>query len=95
MPYDATGEFYKSTIMNFTLGGAFNSRINLNLREAHGFTYGARSGFSGNQFVGPYTASAGVRGDATDSSVVEFMKEIKRIRTEKVSDETLNNYGVS
>lgn len=89
MPYDATGEFYKSGIMNFTLGGAFNSRINLNLREAHGFTYGARSGFSGNQFAGPYTASAGVRGDATDSSVVEFMKEIKLFADKGVTDAEL------
>jgi zinc protease len=77
LPYDATGLFYKTTIMNYALGGSFNSHINMNLREHHGFTYGARSGFSGNQFVGPFTASAGVRTDATDSSVVEFMKEIK------------------
>lgn len=89
MPYDATGEFYKSGIMNFTLGGAFNSRINLNLREAHGFTYGARSGFQGNQFDGPFTASAGVRGDATDSSVVEFMKEIKLFADKGVTDAEL------
>lgn len=89
LPYDATGEYYKSGIMNFTLGGAFNSRINLNLREAHGFTYGARSGFSGNQFVGPYTASAGVRGNATDSSVVEFMKEIKLFSDKGITDEEL------
>ncbi len=89
MPYDATGEFYKSGIMNFALGGAFNSRINLNLREAHGFTYGARSGFSGNQFAGPYTASAGVRGDATDSSVVEFMKEIKLFADKGITNEEL------
>ncbi len=90
MPYDATGEFYKSGIMNFTLGGAFNSRINLNLREAHGFTYGARSAFQGNQFAGPYTASAGVRGDATDSSVVEFMKEIKLFADKGISIEELS-----
>jgi zinc protease len=77
MPYDATGEYYKSNIMNYALGGAFNSRINLNLREAHGFTYGARSSFNGSKFAGPYTASAGVRINATDSSVVEFLKEIK------------------
>lgn len=89
MPYDATGEFYKSGIMNFTLGGAFNSRINLNLREAHGYTYGARSGFQGNQFAGPYTASAGVRGDATDSSVVEFLKEIKLFAENGVTNEEL------
>lgn len=89
MPYDATGEFYKSGIMNFTLGGAFNSRINLNLREAHGFTYGARSGFQGNQFAAPYTASAGVRGDATDSSVVEFMKEIKNFADNGITADEL------
>lgn len=77
LAYDATGDYYKATVMNYVLGGAFNSRINLNLRELHGFTYGARSSFAGSKFVGPYTASAGVRGDATDSSIVEFMKEIK------------------
>ncbi|MGZ4079787.1 MAG: M16 family metallopeptidase, partial [Bacteroidia bacterium] len=77
LPYDATGEFYRATIMNYDLGGSFNSHINMNLRELHGFTYGARSGFSGNQFTGPFTASAGVRTNATDSSLVEFMKEIK------------------
>ncbi|MBA3971036.1 MAG: insulinase family protein, partial [Bacteroidetes bacterium] len=89
MPYDATGEYYRSTIMNFPLGGSFNSRINLNLREAHGYTYGARSGFSGNQFPGPYTASAGVRTNATDSSVVEFMKEIKAFADKGITDEEL------
>ncbi len=89
MPYDATGEYYKTGIMNYVLGGAFNSRINLNLRELHGFTYGARSGFSGNQFVGPYTASAGVRGNATDSSVVEFIKEIKLYADKGITNDEL------
>jgi zinc protease len=89
MPYDATGEYYRSVIMNFTLGGNFNSRINLNLREAHGYTYGARSGFFGSEFVGPYTASAGVRGNATDSSVVEFLKEIKLFADKGINAEEL------
>ncbi|OFY85873.1 MAG: peptidase M16 [Bacteroidetes bacterium RIFCSPLOWO2_12_FULL_35_15] len=89
MPYDATGEFYKSTIMNYILGGAFNSHINMNLREVHGFTYGARTGFSGNQFAGPFTGSAGVRGNATDSSVVEFMKEIKNYADKGIRAEEL------
>jgi zinc protease len=87
--YDALGEYYRSTIMNYDLGGAFNSRINMNLREARGFTYGARSGFSGNQFVGPYTASAGVRANATDSSVIEFMKEIKNYSDKGITDAEL------
>ncbi|HEY0030570.1 MAG TPA: pitrilysin family protein [Bacteroidia bacterium] len=89
MPYDATGEFYKTGVMNYSLGGAFNSRINLNLREAHGFTYGARANFSGNQFVGPYTASSGVRADATDSSLVEFMKEIKLYVEKGITEQEL------
>ena len=77
LPYDATGDFYKATLMNYNLGGAFNSRINLNLREQKGYTYGAKSRLGGSQFIGSFTASAGVRANATDSSVVEFMKEIK------------------
>lgn len=89
MPYDAFGEYYKSTIMNYILGGAFNSHINMNLREAKGWTYGARSGFNGNKFVGQFTASAGVRGNATDSSVVEFMKEIKNYAKTGITDEEL------
>jgi len=77
IPYDATGEYYKTTLGNFILGGAFNSRININLRETKGWTYGARSNFSGSKYAGPFTASGGIKGDATDSSIVEFVKEIK------------------
>jgi zinc protease len=77
MPYDATGEYFKASAMNYILGGAFNSRINLNLREDKGYTYGARSGFQGGKLAGPFQAGAGVRADATAESVKEFMKEIK------------------
>ena len=77
LPFDATGEYYKTFLMNYVLGGAFNSRINLNLREDKGWTYGAGSGFASTEVAGPFTAQAGVRGNATDSSVVEIMKEIK------------------
>lgn len=76
LTYDATGEYYKVGLMNYNLGGAFNSRINLNLREDKGWTYGARSGFSADKYDGVFTASAGVKAAATDSSVVEFIKEI-------------------
>ncbi len=89
LPFDATGEYYKASLMNYVLGGAFNSRINLNLREDKGYTYGARSGFSGTEEAGPFTASAGVRSDASDASVVEFMKEIKRFREEGITDAEL------
>ncbi len=89
LPYDATGEYYRAGIMNYILGGAFNSRINLNLREDKGYTYGAGSGFSGTESAGPYTASAGVRTNVSDSSVVEFMKEIKRYKEEGITDAEL------
>jgi zinc protease len=89
LPYDATGDYYKVRIMNYMLGGAFSSRINMNLREDKGFTYGARSGYSGTEYVGPFTASAGVRSNASDSSVVEFLKEIKRMRDEGITDAEL------
>ena len=77
LPYDATGEYYRAQLANYSLGGAFNSRINLNLREEKGYTYGARSGFSGEKDYGTFTASAGVRTDATAASIVEFEKEIQ------------------
>ncbi len=78
LPYDAVEDYYKATIMNFALGGAFNSRINLNLREDKGYTYGARSGFTGDKRSGVFTASAAVRGNVTDLSIIEFMKEIRK-----------------
>ncbi|WP_162426238.1 M16 family metallopeptidase [Pontibacter pudoricolor] len=89
MPYDATGEYYKTNLMNFALGGAFNSRINLNLREDKGYTYGARSNYAGTKYAGPFTAMAGVRADATAASVVEFMKEINDFRTKGITEAEL------
>lgn len=89
MPYDATGEFYKSFLMNYPLGGAFNSRINLNLREDKGYTYGAGSSFRGTKYSGPFVAQAGVRGDATDSSVVEFIKEIRTYSASGITEKEL------
>ena len=87
---DITGEYYKSYLMNFPLGGAFNSRINLNLREDKGYTYGARSGFSADKFSGSYTASAEVRADATDKSIVEFVNEINGYREKGITAEELS-----
>ena len=87
---DITGEYYKSYLMNFPLGGAFNSRINLNLREDKGYTYGARSGFSADKFSGAYTASAEVRADATDKSIIEFVNEINIYREKGITSEELS-----
>jgi len=80
LTYDAAGEYWKRFLMNYALGGAFNSRINLNLREDKGYTYGARSGFSASKLPGPFTASASVRTDTTADSIVQFMKEITGYR---------------
>lgn len=76
LPYDLTGEYYKADLMNYVLGANFNSRINLNLREDKGWTYGARSNFSGDKYSTRYTFSSGIRADATDSALTEVMKEI-------------------
>ena len=89
LPYDATGDHYKSNVMNFPLGGAFNSRINLNLREDKGYTYGARSSFNGDTNGGWYRASAGVRADATAASIVEFVNEIQDYYTNGVTQEEI------
>ncbi len=89
MPYDATGEYYKANLMNFVLGGDFNSRINLNLREEKGYTYGASSRFSGGKTGGAFTASAGVRADVTAESVMEFMKELANFRKDGITESEL------
>ena len=78
LKYDATGEYYKATLANYNLGAAFTSRLNLNLREDKGYTYGARSGFSGNKYTGNFTFSSGIRADATDSALYEIINEIKQ-----------------
>ncbi|MGL4613168.1 MAG: M16 family metallopeptidase [Shewanella sp.] len=75
-PYDATGNYFKSYLMNYPLGGAFNSRINLNLRENKGYTYGARSQFTGGAETGDFVASSDVRTDVTAQALVEFIKEM-------------------
>lgn len=76
LKFDATGEYYKVRLMNYPLGGAFNSRINLNLREDKGWTYGARSGFSADKYSGEFSFSSGIRANATDSALTEVIKEL-------------------
>ncbi|MFC4655862.1 M16 family metallopeptidase [Rheinheimera marina] len=86
---DISGEFYKAGLMNYVLGGTFNSRINLNLREDKGYTYGARAGFSGDKYAGVYTASAAVRADATVDSIRQFLNEINQFREQGIKDDEL------
>ncbi len=84
-------DYFAAIVANQILGGDFNSYLNMNLREKHGWTYGARSSISGGKYVSTFKASSQVRNAVTDSAVVEFVNEIKRIKTEKVSEEVLKN----
>ncbi len=86
---DVTGEFYRAYLMNFPLGGAFSSRINLNLREDKGYTYGANSYFYGDKFSGVYAATTEVRADVTDKAIVELVNEIQHYAEQGISDEEL------
>lgn len=80
-------------IANFILGGGgLSSYLTQNLRESHGFTYGAYSSASANDWTdGQFSAGAKIRNAVTDSAVVEMLKEVKRIRTEPVTDEAIAN----
>jgi predicted Zn-dependent peptidase len=75
-----TPDYYALQVLNLLLGGQFTSRVNLNLRERHGFTYGARTLWSFRRGDGPFYASAGVFTAKTDSSVTEFLNELKDLR---------------
>jgi predicted Zn-dependent peptidase len=82
-----TDDYFAIEVMNTILGGSFTSRLMQNLRETHGYTYGAGSGFSMRRSAGPFTASAEVVSAKTDSAFVEFMKELRAIRDTVPSDE--------
>ncbi|MCE9686575.1 insulinase family protein [Shewanella sp. AS16] len=89
LPYDATGEYFRAYLMNYPLGGAFNSRINLNLREDKGYSYGARSDFSGGSELGQFSASSSVRSDVTAPALSELIKELKRYHDSGLTDSEL------
>jgi zinc protease len=73
-------DYFPLQVMNSILGGQFSARVNMNLREDKGYTYGARTGLSYRRGAGPFTASADVQTAVTKESVAEFIKEIKGIR---------------
>jgi zinc protease len=77
------------TVMNQVLGGLFSSRLNLNLREQHGYTYGAFSSLPENRLQGPYYMGADVRGDVTGAAVREIMKEASGMLTSPVTADEL------
>jgi zinc protease len=81
MKYDATGEYYRAQLMNFPIGGSFNSWTNQYLRETKGWTYGASTAFSGDEYSGRWNFNSGIRADATDSALVELVEELKNYST--------------
>jgi zinc protease len=72
-------DFQAIQVMNMALGGLFSSRINMNLREEHGYTYGASSQFVFRRSAGPFVTGAGVRTDVTAPAVAEILKEVRGI----------------
>ncbi|MEC8884282.1 MAG: insulinase family protein, partial [Bacteroidota bacterium] len=73
-------DFYPAEVMNYKLGGSFSGNVNLVLREEKGYTYGARSGFSGSKIPGTFTASSSVRTNTTGESVSIFRDEIQKYK---------------
>lgn len=90
LKYDALGDYFKAGVMNYPLGGAFNSRLNLHLREEKGWTYGAHGSFDGDKYTGVYSFSAGIKADATDSALADVMNIIKDFKSKGVSKEELD-----
>jgi zinc protease len=90
LKWDATGEYYKTRLMNYALGGSFNSRLNLNLREDKGWTYGARSAYNADKYSGVFEFSSGIKAGATDSALTEVMKELKTYANNGITEEELS-----
>ena len=79
----------KARVMNTLFGGYFRSRLNNNIREDKGYSYGVRSALSPDLYVGYFSAGGSVRNEVTDSAIVEFLKEMETLRSEKVLEEEL------
>lgn len=82
-------EYFPVVVMNAVLGGLFSSRINLNLREVHGYTYGASSYFDWRRQSGPFVVSSAVQSEATGAAITEVLNEIEKIRSSAITDEEL------
>jgi predicted Zn-dependent peptidase len=78
-------DYFPVLIMNAVLGGLFSSRINLNLREVHAYTYGAHSSYDWRRGAGPFVVKTAVQSDVTDAALREILSEITRIRAEAVA----------
>ena len=83
----STPDYFPLTVLNTILGGSFTSRLNNNLREVHGYAYGAGSGFDMRAEPGPFFATAGVQTDKTSESLKEFFNELMAIQKPVPADE--------
>lgn len=83
----STPDYFPLQVMNTTLGGSFTSRLNQNLREEHGYSYGAGSRFTMRLSAGPFSASAGVQTDKTSEALQEFFNELNDIAKPIPADE--------
>ncbi|GGB85460.1 hypothetical protein GCM10007424_26890 [Flavobacterium suaedae] len=84
-------EYFAALLANQILGGGGEGRLFLNLREAHGWTYGAYSSVGAGKYISSFRAKTSVRNTVTDSAIVEMLNEIKKIRTDLVDEEDLKN----
>ncbi len=80
-----TPDFFAVLVMNTVLGGSFSSRLNMNLREKHGFTYGVSSTFVMRRQPGPFLVSTAVQTEVTGAAVREISGELESIRQERVA----------
>ena len=85
-PPRLTPDYFPLVLCNAILGGLFSSRLNLNLREEHAYTYGAHSGVDWRRWAGPFSMDAAVQSDVTAAAVREILTEFDRIRSERVSE---------
>ena len=83
-------DFHAISIMSAILGGLFNSRLNMQLREAKGYTYGAGAGFDLRRGAGPFAARAAVNTEVTVPAVLDTLAELERMRDERVTDTELD-----
>ena len=81
-----TPDYHAVTVMAMILGGLFNSRLNMKLREEKGYTYGAGAGFDFRRFAGPFSARAAVNTDATVPALIDLLAELGRIREAAPTD---------
>ena len=84
-------DYFPLVVMNTILGGSFTSRLNMSLREKHGFTYGARTSFAFRRRPGPFTLDVAVASDVTARAIAVALEEIRQLRTDGPTDDELDS----